>query len=289
MNASHIRQAVSVAGQTRKISLSRYSGKVSFCLFGGMRNHRLMKQMIFVALGLLLGMLMSQAETRTFTNVDGRKAEGELLVVEDGSAVVRLGNDRIVKIPMNSLTAEDQSFVNKWWEENKDKLGPMDVRLTTDKKTERIERTVTRPKPSAGNKPAPNQVTKKLTIDDFHYSCELKNYTRKTITGLTVEYTIYKRVIGRDKDGMKNTTEEINGNKTINQLDALGSQTFDTDVVRCEDKSESGGTGPMIWKRETILGIVVTFSIGGKEIAKHSDPDNFLDRLEEEEQREISR
>lgn len=248
-----------------------------------------MKRIAFVMLTFLLGTLMSRAEPRTFTNVDGRKAEGELLAVEDGAAIVRLGNDRIAKIPLSSLTAEDQSFVKKWWEENKDKLGPMDVRLTTDRKTKRIERTIIRPKPAAGNKPAPNQITKKHTIDDFHYVCTLKNQTRKTITGLTVEYTIYKRVIGRDKDGMKNTTEEIDGEKTINQLDAFGAYDFDTDVVRCEDKSESGGTGPMIWKRETILGIVVTLSIGGKEILKHSDPDNFLARLEEEEKREMSR
>mgnify|MGYP001764842801 CR=1 FL=1 len=45
----------------------------------------------------------------------------------------------------------------------------------------------------------------------------------------------------------------------------------------------------MGWKRETILGIVVTLSVGGNEILKQSDPENLLDRLKEAEQRENSR
>jgi len=248
-----------------------------------------MKQLVFVALVVLLGSLMARAETRTFTNVDGRKVEGELLVVEDGAAVVRLANDSIAKIPMDSLAVEDKTFVTKWWDENKDKLGPMDVRLSINKKTERIERTVIRPKGGGANKQTANQITKKHTIDDFHYTCTLKSYTRKRITGITAGYTIYKRVIGRDKNGLKNITEEIEGEKPIPQMEALGGATFDTDKVRCEDTSESGGKNPMVWKRETILGIVVTLSIGGKEILKQSDPENFLDRLEEAEQREDSR
>ncbi len=236
---------------------------------------------------------MAQAELRTFTNLDGRKVKGELLKVEDEAAVVRLGNDSIAKIPLNSLSEEDKTSVTKWWEENKDKIGPMDIRLTIDKNTDRVERTVIRPKPSAGNKPAPNQVTKKNTIDDFNYSCTLKNFTPKNISGITLGYTIYKRVIGRDKTGLKNKTEEITGEKAITMLEAMGNTSFDTDKVRCEDSSESGGSSggksQTIWKRETILGIVVTLSVGGKEIYKQSDPENFLERLKEAEQRENSR
>jgi hypothetical protein len=267
---------------------------VSFCLFAVMRNHRLMKQLMFVALGLMLGTWMAQAELRTFTNTDGRKAEGELLVVEDGTAVVRLANDSIAKIPLESLSADDRTFVTKWWEENKDKLGPMDLRLAIDRNSDRIDRTVTRPKGGGGAQKQPtNQITKKLTIDEFNYTCTLKNYTRKKIANITAEYTIYKRSIGRDKNGLANDTDEIKGEKTITLLDAMETTTFDTEKVKCEDSSESGGQAggksQMIWKRETILGIVVTISVGGKELIKQSDPENFIARLREAEKREDSR
>lgn len=255
-----------------------------------MRNHRLVKKTLFVALAILFGTLMAQAEIRTFTNVDGRKAKGELLVMEGDAAVVRLENDSITKIPLKSLSEEDKTFVTKWWEENKDKVGPMDIRVTIDKDTDRVDRTVIRPKGNAGGKNQnANQVVKKHTIDDFNYTLRLQNYTRRNISDITVEYTIYKRVIGRDKSGLSNKTEEITKEKAISQLEAMGTTTFDTEKVRCEDSSESGGKGQMTWKRETILGIVVSLSVGGKVVAKQSEPENFLARLREEEQRESSR
>lgn len=261
-----------------------------------MRNHREVKQIISIALGILLATFMARAEPRTFTNAEGRKVEGELMMVENETAVLKLANGKLAKVPMGSLSPEDKTYVNTWWEENKNKIGPMDVRLTIDKKADRIERQVTRPKPAAGGKPAANQVTKKLTIDDFHYVCALKNYSPKIINGLTLDYIIYKRVIGRDKVSLKNTIEEITGTKEIRHLEAFGSEAFETEKVRCTDTSESGGGGgkgggksQMTWKRETILGIVITVSAGGKEIYKQSDPENFLDRLHEAEEREDSR
>lgn len=249
-----------------------------------------MQQMILVTLGLLLGTLFAQAEPRTFTNTEGRKVEGELLSVENEAAVLKLANGKTAKVPIKSLSAEDQTYVTTWVEENKNKIGPMDVRLTIDKKTDRIEREVIRPKPAPAGKPAPNQVTKKRTVDDFNYACSIRNYTPKNISGVTVNYIIYKRTTGRDKAGSKNSTEEITGTKEIRQLEALGSETFETEKVRCTDTSESGavvaGKTQTIWKRETVLGIVFTVSAGGKEIYKQSDPENLLDRLREAEQRE---
>ena len=92
---------------------------------------------------------------------------------------------------------------------------------------------------------------------------------------------------------MSNKTEEITKEKTVPLLEALASTSFDTEKVRCEDSSETGGKSgnksQTTWKRETILGIVVTLSVGGKEVLKQSDPENPLDRLKEAEQREESR
>jgi hypothetical protein len=148
-----------------------------------------MMQLTRTSLAILLGTLIARAEVRTFTNTDGKKLGAELMAVENDSTVLRLANDSVVKVPLKSLSAEDQSFATAWWEKNKDKIGPMDIRVLIDRNTERIERTVVRPKGGGGKQNA-NQITKKHTVDSFNYSCTLKNFTRKTITGLTAEYTI---------------------------------------------------------------------------------------------------
>jgi len=262
-----------------------------------MQNHCGVKHLIFLALSILLGIAMAQAELRTFTSVNGRKVEGEIVKIEDGTAFVKLVNGSPAKIPLDSLAANDRAEVTKWWEENKDKLGPMDVRLAIDRKSDRLERKVERPKQAAGrNNQQSNQPTKKLTVDEFHYVCTLKNYTPRDLTNITAEYIIYKRTTGRDKTGSINTTKEIRAEKAIAFLEASGTTSFETEKVKCEDKSENTGGGgkgagkvQMVWQRESIMGIVVILRAGDKEILRQSDPDGFLARLRQEEQRENSR
>jgi len=245
-----------------------------------------MKQLAIIALGGLLGTWMAHAEPRTFTNTEGNTVDAELISLEDDTVVLKLRNGAAARVPLKTLSESDQSFVTAWWEENKDKLKPMDVRLTIDKKAERIDRKVT--STGGGNRNALNQpppVVKKVTIDEFHYIGELKSYVRKDVEDITVEYTIYKRVSTNDKDGLDTTVEEIDGTDTIRVLKGLGSATFETDEVQCEDVSETGGNKPRTSKRETILGVVFTLSAGGQDFLKQSDPENLIQRLEEEEKR----
>jgi hypothetical protein len=245
-----------------------------------------MKQLAIIALGGLLSTWMAHAEPRTFTNAEGNTVEAELISLEDETVVLKLRNGTAAKVPLKTLSESDQSFVTAWWEENKDKLKPMDVRLTIDKKADRIDRTVT--STGGGNRNALNQpppIIKKVTIDEFHYIGELKSYVRKDVEDITVDYTIYKRVSTNDKDGLDTTVEEIDGTDTIRVLKGLGSATFETDEVQCEDISETGGNKPRTSKRETILGVVFTLSAGGQDFLKQSDPDNLIERLEEEEKR----
>jgi hypothetical protein len=245
-----------------------------------------MKQLAIIALGGLLGTWMAHAAPRTFTNTDGNTVDAELISLEDETVVLKLRNGSAAKVPLKTLSESDQSFVTAWWEDNKDKLKSMDVRLTIDKKADRIDRTVT--STGGGNRNALNQpppIIKKVTIDEFHYACELKSYVRKDVEDITVEYTIYKRVSTNDKDGLSTDVEEVDGKDTIRLLKGLGSATFETDEVQCEDVSETGGNKPRTSKRESILGIVFTLSAGGQDFLTQSDPENLIERLAEEEKR----
>ena len=250
-----------------------------------------MKNPVGIALGVLLCATLSQAEPRTFTNTEGTSIEAELVRVEGEEAVLKLANLKLANVPLASLSKADEAYVQAWWEENKDKLGPMDVRLAIDKNTERIDHKVSKSGASGGNN-RNNQhapVVKKMQKDDIHYACVLKSYVKKEVTEINVEYTIYKRVTTRDKDGSKSEVEEIDGSATIRRLEAFGSATFETDAVPCLDESQTGGKGPDTRRSETVEGFVVTLSAGGKDFLKRSYPENYIERLEEEEKRENER
>ena len=238
---------------------------------------------IFAAVGLL-GIWMAHAEPRVFTNTDGKTVEAEPVSVMEENVVLKLSNGSTATVPLKSLSADDQTFIAAWWKENKDKLKPSDVTLEIAKKTERIDRTVTRSGATGAARPGQNVVSptvKKLTIDDFHYIGELKSYVRKDVSDIKVTYTIYKRVSTSGKDGSESKIEEIDGEVTIKRLKAHGVATFETDVVRCEDSSVTGGNKPREMKRETILGVVFELSAGGQDFLKQSAPENLVEHIAE--------
>lgn len=244
-----------------------------------------MKHLALIAVCGLLGIWMARAEPRVFTNTEGKKVEAELMSQDGEIAVLKLTNGSSVKVPLKTLSADDQTFIAAWWEENKDKLKSTDVALTITKKTERIDRKVTRTGGTGGAGGGQGTVNaplvKKLTIDDFHYECELKSYSHKSVSDIEVTYTIYKRVSTTDKKGSESVVEEIDGTETIRLLEAQGRETFETDKVSCEDSSETGGNKPRELKRETLLGIVVHLSAGGNEFLSQSYPENFLERIDQ--------
>jgi predicted esterase len=61
--------------------------------------------LLFLTVGLVCG--------RTWTDVQGRKVEGEMVRVEAGSPVVSI-NGKEMTLPLDKLSAEDQQFVQGW-------------------------------------------------------------------------------------------------------------------------------------------------------------------------------
>lgn len=61
----------------------------------------------------------TNAETRTWTDVQGRKIEAELIRASDTEVVVKL-RGKEVSIPLAKLSEEDREYVDEWLEENAD-------------------------------------------------------------------------------------------------------------------------------------------------------------------------
>lgn len=246
-----------------------------------------MKRLVLLAWFLVLGALAAREEPRVFTNKEGRTVQATPVAVDGTDAVLRLKNRKIAKVPLESLSDDDQAFMRRWWEENKNKLDPMDFVLEIDRKHDALDRNLSRSGGGGGGNRNNNrsQVTKRDRSDEYIYKCELKNYLPRDLDDIQIEYTIYKKVSKHDEQGSDNYTEEIDGSTTIRRLAALGTEEFETDAVICEDSSQTGGNGPRLWHRESIRGVVFTLSYGGREFLRQSDPEGLLEQLEREEDR----
>lgn len=242
-----------------------------------------MKNLVFILAAGFLGGGFVLAEPRVFTNAEGKTLKAELVSVIDDMAVLKLANSNTAKVPLKSLSADDQAYIADWWKENKDKLKPMDVTLAVSKKSDRIDRKVTR---SGGGNAQQGQnyvseIVKKLTVDEFHYIGELKSYVKKDVSDISITYTIYKRISTSGKAGSETKVEEIMGEALVKRLEAHGKATFETEIVSCEDSSVTGGNAPREYKRETILGVIFELSSGGQDFLRQSAPENLAAHLEE--------
>lgn len=228
-----------------------------------------MKKTLPVCLALLTGVGACLGEPRTFTSKKGKMITAELIRVEEQDAVLKLANAKRVKVPVASLSDADQEFVKSWWEENKNNATESDVRFTITKKAEQVVATKRRN-------------GRKSTVDSFHYACELTSYTPKDLSDITVDYTIYKRTSTRSRKSSDTRVSSTNASHTIRSLPAHQKVTFETKSVTCEDWDQQayGNIRPAS-QRETVIGIVLSFSVNGEEFMQKSHPDGFLERADD--------
>lgn len=223
---------------------------------------------LLLALALVAGS-PADAEPRTFTNTEGQTLEAVLLDVRDGQAVLRLAGGRTAEVPLTTLSADDQAFARKWQEENRNRLDPDRLRLdifrdnklsTSRKKNTKVSRVTTT------------------------YICTLDNFQPKQATGLTMEVTVFQHVTKRGDSGSTTTEEEVTETIRLGTLEANGKIEFSTKPVVCESVKVVGRNDGST--RTSIDGVLFELVADGKVIFREGHPENFLDRLAEEEERE---
>jgi len=63
---------------------------------------------------LCLGLMLPSASARTFTDNSGRKVEAEIVAVENDNIRIRRADGQIFTLPLATLSAADQTFVQQW-------------------------------------------------------------------------------------------------------------------------------------------------------------------------------
>tara|TARA_R110002096_G_scaffold238581_4_gene430126 strand:- start:913 stop:1614 length:702 start_codon:yes stop_codon:yes gene_type:complete len=61
-----------------------------------------------------LGLGFAQAQSRSFTNTNGRAIEAELVGLEDGKAILKLASGKTAPVPVTSLSPADQEYIDLW-------------------------------------------------------------------------------------------------------------------------------------------------------------------------------
>ncbi|WP_227021661.1 SHD1 domain-containing protein [Oceaniferula marina] len=236
-----------------------------------------MKRIFLTMLSLLSCLALSPSTAaRTFTNTEGKTINAELIDVAEDSVTLKLSNGKKAKVPLSSLSEADQEFAKSWQEKNKNKISESDVKLTITKEFEWIKR----PKTERSERSK-----KKSSETETYFTCHISNYSKKTIHALEATYTIYQRVSERGEGEPVTVVKEIKKSVPLKTLEAKKEVQLDSEKVRCVNMLNKPAEGPDTSKRETITGFVIKLSSNGTTFMTRSHPENFLKKLEEEEER----
>lgn len=74
---------------------------------------RLMKTTLIILAGFLVLSFAEAREIRTFTNLQGKKIEAELLDMRDGKIRI-MSNRKVFEVPVDTLSPEDKQWLTEW-------------------------------------------------------------------------------------------------------------------------------------------------------------------------------
>jgi hypothetical protein len=69
---------------------------------------------LILALSTLLAAAPAQAQSHTFTDLNGQTFPAEVLAVKNGAAVLRRDNDKVYSVDLATLSPADQKFLAGW-------------------------------------------------------------------------------------------------------------------------------------------------------------------------------
>ena len=210
-------------------------------------------------LGAFICLFGMEARGREFTDVQGRKLEGELVSVAGAQATIRRGADaKVFTVMISQFSPEDQKFMTDFGASLAHYV--FDVKLVKDRK--------------GTTKNKQNNVT--FSAEQWVYKVALTNKSTADADDLTVDYWLFlKADDGKIKAGPR---VQQTGTSKIGALKRSGVFQFETKPVMLSKQQLDGGfyyeDGTKNKARDTLGGVAMRFFQGGKEVyAWATEPD----------------
>ncbi|EIQ01772.1 hypothetical protein OpiT1DRAFT_00347 [Opitutaceae bacterium TAV1] len=161
-----------------------------------------------------------QADPRTFTDTQGRSMEAELLDADDKEAKVRRTDGRTFTLPLNTLSKTDRDYIADWLDAQIMAAAGR-LRINVSKFKDTTEKT----KGTAIN----------YKEEEAGYVISLFNESMVNLTGLEIEYRIYKEDNYRYAVGSKVTgnrrKKERSGNLTADYIQRKSKIDLKTETI----------------------------------------------------------
>ena len=226
------------------------------------------------------------AEVRTFTNTGGKEIQAQVTSVVGENVSMTLSSGKEFTLPIAKFSEADQTYIRDWATKNKNPVPRTALRLEIKKTQSKVRLDKKDGEKNADYKKRRDASDKSQTL----YTLNLRNATRQPIGEVEVDYKIFKRVSRRGFDEYdESKMEEKLVRNPVGIVDASALKEIELEPYITEDIYIKGDKNKDIddkRQRETLLGIVVKVSAGGKELYKQSLPANLMDRITQEFERD---
>lgn len=221
------------------------------------------------------------AEARVFTNLKGQTVEGSLTGVDNTNAEIMRGDGKKFKVPLNTLSTEDQKFCTDWRTANPE----MKLTVKAEGVTAAGTRQTKNSQDTERSGDTASTVTARTRVLEEGYRISISNWSKDPgtkISGLTVDYAIivgFFDTTAKDKRGVKEivrgsvSVPELAGSKAENVLTKTV-KTGQTSAVATSSskdtngKSTTGVAGALY--RESMDGIALVVRQGERIVSTYT-------------------
>lgn len=215
---------------------------------------------IFVMLCAAAPLHSASLTFRTFTDVEGRTIEAEVLEADKTVVQIRRDDGRVFELNRSRLIEADQQFIDEWIRKRAFAFGDLEVSAWRVRKG--AERSETK--------------STKDFVEEWCYTVSISNKSRADFNNLSVDYRVYYREDSIRKSDKKPPLQYDAGRIQIGRLASRNEVQLDTSVIALDVSQlkigwKHRGTG----KRRTedsLEGIWLRIFSDGDLVKEYSNP-----------------